>query len=144
MARSDKLYKDSPTTERDEESGKVAVKKKKPEEKKADANKQGTVGDGEPMHAGIEPHARHAMERLAMHAKHENEHHAHDAGKHGDKKEMHARHQKEMADMHKRHDKELTKGADSTELKPESEAGNKGEKKKEGAEEGSAKEKKKD
>lgn len=94
------MYKDSPTLERDEESGKMRQGKKKDEHPVIDAGAE----------EGIPHAARHAMERLHMHAKHEQEHHAHDHGKHGDKKEMHGRHQKEMSDMHKKHEKELGAG----------------------------------
>lgn len=95
-----KMYKDSPKMERSEETGKMDVKKK-PAHK--DDVKSGTEGE---VREGVPVHARHAMDRMALHHKHETEHYAHDQGDHGDKKEMHGRHEKEMADMHKRHHKE--------------------------------------
>lgn len=95
---SEKMYGSSPKMERDEADGKVKVKKSgKVDEANDMAEDQ---GDGEAV-----PMARHAMDRLAMHHKHENEHHAHRSG---DKKEMHKRHQSEMASMHKMHEKEHT------------------------------------
>lgn len=106
--RAAKMYKDSPSMERNEE-GKMDVKKK-PAHK--DDVKAGTEGE---VREGIPAHARHAIERMELHHKHQHEHHAHDHGKHGDKKEMHERHEKEHRDMHKRHEKEM-KSPDGQEM----------------------------
>ena len=102
-SRSERMYSDSPSLKRDEDSGKMAVKKPSEEKKKADEAQSGTDGadrggaDGDMM-------SRHAMDRLAMHSKHEGEHHAH---KGGDKKDMHKRHVSEMKAMHSSHEKEM-------------------------------------
>lgn len=106
MASMDKkLYKNSPTMERNAE-GKMAAKKGPTEaEKKSSEVNAGTEGVA---HEGMPPHARHALERRDMHNRHETEHAIHDNGKGGSKKDMHGRHEKEMAEMHKRHDKEST------------------------------------
>ena len=97
----DKMYGSSPKMERDEKSGDMKVKKKAAEKEGKD-----TTGEAEDKGSGQEvPMARHAMDRLSLHHKHENEHMAH---KGGDKKEMHKRHQAEMASMHKSHEKEHT------------------------------------
>lgn len=99
MARKDR-YKDSPTLKRDEESGKMTATQKNAERTNDDT--EGLVTE-----EGVPHHARHAVERMTMHSKHEHEHHTHDYGKHGDKKELHGRHESEMKSMHKRHEKEL-------------------------------------
>jgi len=99
MSRADKMYKDSPELQRNEESGKMAVVKKASKEKESSDEK----GEND----GIPAPARHQMERMELHSKHQHEHHAHDSGKHGSKSEMHARHVKEYQDMFKRHEKEL-------------------------------------
>ena len=96
MSRADKLYKNSPELQRDEESGKMAVTKTTREEPKA----KETEGEALPVES------RHAMDRLSLHHKHEGEHMAH---KGGDKKEMHKRHLAEHEAMMKRHEKELGK-----------------------------------
>lgn len=114
--RTERMYKDSPSMERDEDSGKMDVKKK-PDH--AEAVKDGTEGV---VREGVPTHARHHMERMEMHHKHQHEHHAHDHGKHGEKKEMHGRHQKEMSDMHKRHEKESGKDGESMISKVEADA----------------------
>lgn len=107
MGKAAKMYKDSPKLERDDESGKMEAKKP---DHKEEEKKDGTEGeDRGGMKDGVPAHARHVIERMGMHHKHENEHHTHDHGKHGDKKEMHGRHQKEMSEMHKRHEKEAGK-----------------------------------
>jgi len=96
MARPEKMYSKSPELKRDE-GGKMSV----------GVAKAPTSDAPEQKDMGIPPAARHAMERLDLHTKHEREHHMHDHGKHGGKKEVHGRHAKEIADMHKRHEKEL-------------------------------------
>lgn len=96
MAKSDKLYGESPKLERDDESGKVEVKK--PAKAEAEAEGQETEGMPAP--------ARHAMDRMSMFMKHENEHAMSDYGKGGSKAEMMARHTEEMKAMVKRHEKE--------------------------------------
>lgn len=100
MARPDKMYKDSPELARDEESGKMTVKKS---ETREEPKARETEGESLPVHA------RHAHERREMHHRHQLEHAIHDNGKGGSKKDMHERHREEMAAMHKRHDKELGK-----------------------------------
>ena len=102
----EKLYGNSPKMERDEESGKMGIKKKS-------AAKEGkdTTGEAEDQGSGqgVPMEVQHSMERHEAHHSREREHHMHDMGKHGDKKEMHGRHEKMMADMHKKHEKELGK-----------------------------------
>lgn len=101
----DKLFGSSPKMERDEESGKMSVKKKV-------AAKEGKdpTGEAEDQGSGqqIPMEVRHSMERHELHHSHEREHHMHDMGKHGDKKEMHSRHEKMRGDLHKRHEKEMS------------------------------------
>lgn len=122
MARHERMYKDSPRLDRDED-GKMGIKKGPSEdEKKSSRTSDGTQG--------MEIHERHASERremkhrhigehLAMHHRHELEHAHH---KHGSKellherherelKEMHGRHESEDKSMHDRHEKEETGGA---------------------------------
>lgn len=101
-SKSEKMYGDSPTTERDEESGKVGVKKPKPKTAEAD------LGDGEPInvHQANERRGmahRHMGDMMAMHDRHEMEH----SSAKGDMKEMHGRHEAEMAEMHGRHAKDM-------------------------------------
>lgn len=101
-SKHEKFYKDSPKLERDAETGDMKVSKK---EKKAEAVQTGTEGvqrDEEMPHDDTS--ARHAMDRLSLHHKHENEHHAH---KGGDKHDMHERHVSEHKAMFKKHEKEL-------------------------------------
>lgn len=95
--RSEKMYKDSPKLERDDESGKV--ERKKPTSKAAE-KEAGTEGENR---GGMEDHHGAVLDRHHMYAKHEHEHAMH---KDGDKKEMHERHQAEMKAMHKKHEKE--------------------------------------
>lgn len=73
--RSDR-YKDSPTMERDDESGKMAVKKKSPTEAEKDSARvnSGTAGIQEHDEAIMKLHNKHAKERMEMHHKHEKEH----------------------------------------------------------------------
>lgn len=99
----DQMFGNSPKMERDEESGKVAIKKKVVD--------KDTTGEAEDQGSGeqIPMAARHGMERAEMHMNHQREHHMHDHGKHGDKKEMHDRHEKMMKEMHARHEKETGK-----------------------------------
>lgn len=101
--QANKMYGDSPRLER-EESGKVAVKKKTAEKEDKD-----TTGEGEDQGSGeqMPMMVRHSMERHEMNHAHEREHHMHDMGKHGDKKEMHERHEKMRKEMHSRHEKEM-------------------------------------
>lgn len=76
MAKSDKMYKDGPKIERNEE-GKTVVKKGGKDEKKETAGEKKVV-EGETQTDGIEQHI----------------------------KDMHERHANELKDMHKRHEKE--------------------------------------
>ena len=85
MAKSSKLYKDSPTIEKDGE-GRASIKKPS----KADGEDMGTqgnpqegAGDGVPVQTK-EMHDRHMQEMKDMHERHEGEH-----------KDMHKRHLKE-------------------------------------------------
>lgn len=112
MARADKMYKDSPELGRDEESGKMKIKK-------TDSKIHREASEAESGTAGMPVHERHAMERREVHHRHETEHAMH--GK-GDKKELHSRHEKERSDMVKRHEKEHgkeSKGSGSGEEKIE-------------------------
>lgn len=93
MAKSDKLYKDSPKVEKDE-NGKPGVKKPS----KADAVDMGTegnplegAGDGMPVETTPqgEMHDRHAREMKDMHKRHEDEH--------KDMNKRHAKEQKKLA-----------------------------------------------
>lgn len=100
---SKKMYGNAPKLERDDEDGKVKVKKSDKSEDKEATTEGGAESEGVPMMA------RHHMERSEMHMKHQREHHMHDHGKHGDKKEMHKRQIEEHEMMHKRHEKEMGK-----------------------------------
>ena len=101
---SEKMFGNSPKSERDPEDGKVKVKK-------ADkAKDEEAVTEGGAEGEGAHVTARHSMERAEMHMKHHREHHTHDMAKHGDKKELHARHEDELKMLHKKHEKELGKG----------------------------------
>ena len=98
-----KMYGNSPKLERDEKSGDMAVKRKEKPEEKAEGEDQGSASGGVPVTA------RHSMERMELHSKHEREHMMHDHGKHGDKKELHERHEEEFKAIHAKHEKELGK-----------------------------------
>lgn len=106
MSRADSVYKNSPTLERDGESGKMKVgKMPSPAEKESSKVADGTAGMPE-----VERHAterremkhRHIKEHMDMHHRHEMEH----AGHKGDKKEMHKRHLEELTKAHERHESE--------------------------------------
>lgn len=81
MARSDKMYKDSPKIDKDE-NGKAVVKKSSGEEKKEEATSgKGEIGDSKtPIQ---EMHDRHLSEMKDMHKRHQKEHTAM-SEKHGD------------------------------------------------------------
>lgn len=116
VSKAEKMYGNSPHLERDEESGKMGIKKS--------ATKASEEHGTEGMHAHERHeherrvmHHRHLKEHMDLHHKHEMEHSMHEAMKHGHKgalherhereyKEMHARHHSEMKDMHDRHEKE--------------------------------------
>ena len=87
MAKSEKLYKDSPTMKRGED-GHMGVHKPKEADKEDMGLAGGEIegaGNGMPVHAKMaEMHKRH----------------------HEEMKSMHGRHESEAADMHKRHQKE--------------------------------------
>ena len=109
MSKADKMYKDSPKIEKDEE-GKLKVSKKSDAKEAVD----GEEAAGEPGMEGMKHEVRHAAERRALHHKHMKEHmelhHKHEmehAAHKGDKKEMHTRHEKEHKEMHGRHEKEM-------------------------------------
>lgn len=109
---SKEMYKDSPKLEKGKD-GKMSVNAGPTEAEKVANTENGQQG-GQPVHEEAMPMpVRHASERHAMHAKHEQEHGMHDAGKHGDKKEMHARHEADHKAMHKKHEKEMAKASDS-------------------------------
>ena len=94
------LYDESPTI-KGEEEGKPKVVKPTAKEKSDGQSEKAVEDEGFPIHS------RHAMERHAMHGRHEHEHSLHEH-KHGmkGKEEMHGRHEKEMKEMHTRHEKE--------------------------------------
>lgn len=90
MAKSAKLYKDSPSIQKDED-GKPGIKK--PSE--ATGENMGTEGNPIPGSDGKMPvNAEHESERKSMHKRHEEE-----------LSSMHERHGKDVAEMHKRHEK---------------------------------------
>lgn len=97
---SEKLYKDSPEMKRDDESGKMSVKKKEKGEPTEAEKESARVSDGT---AGMPVHERHGMERADMIKRHEAEHKALGDAERAD---VHARHSKEYSDMLKRHDKD--------------------------------------
>ena len=100
-SRSDRMYADSPGLQRDQESGKVAVKKM-PKEGKV-AVRDGSDGVPTEVHQPTERrdmHTRHMNGHMAIHGKHETEHAMH---KGGDKAAMHRRHEAEMKDTGARH-----------------------------------------
>src|SRR5690348_16651635 len=105
MARSDKLYSDSPRLERDDESGKVETKKpsKKAEKEPGETGTEGMAVNERHAHERREVHHHHIAEHLATHHRNEMEH-THEKG---DKKALHERHEQEFADMRARHGKEL-------------------------------------
>lgn len=115
-SRKERMYdKDKqPRMERDKK-GDMAVTKGKVKNEEKEAGAEGAMREPEEHGADQDMGARHSMDRLSMHTKHEGEHMAH---KEGDKKEMHGRHQKEIKDMHKRHEKEMDgkEGADGEEM----------------------------
>lgn len=73
--RSDR-YKDSPTMERDGDSGKMEVKKNSPTAAEKDSARVNSGTDGMQEHdqAVMKLHQKHAKERMDMHHKHEKEH----------------------------------------------------------------------
>lgn len=114
MAKSDKLYKDSPSVERDKESGEVGVKK--PSEADGE-NMQvdGVKSDGEKGGMPVNVHQaserrevkhKHVGEHLAMHHRHEMEHESMPA-EGGDKKTLTKKHDTELSAMHDRHAQEM-------------------------------------
>lgn len=101
-SKSEKMYKDSPELERDEKSGKMAVKKRA--DKK---DNEAVIGDGELVdarHASerSELKHRHVSEHLKMHHRHEMEHSSHT----GEITELHKRHMTELKAMHGEHEGE--------------------------------------
>ena len=110
-----KMYGHSPKTERDEESGKVVVKKASKGEEDAEGENESGSGETTPVMA------RHSMERMDMNHAHEREHMMHDHGKGGDKKDMHDRHEKMRKELHARHEKEMGKGEKTPEMGKEKE-----------------------
>lgn len=113
MAKSQIMYKDSPTTKRGAD-GKVGVSRPT----QADNENAATAGNPLPgapesgdmalnVHQANERHEihhKHVAEHLDTHRRHESEHMSH---KGGDKAEMHKRHEKEMKEMHDRHHTEI-------------------------------------
>lgn len=106
MAKSDKLYGDSPTLERDEESGKVEAKRPK----RDGAEEKGVEGmppEARHRHERREMKHRHLNEHMALHHRHEIEHAHHDEGKGGHKGALHERHERELEELHSRHHKDV-------------------------------------
>ena len=106
--RSERMYGNSPTMKRDEDTGEMGVHKKEAKEPE-----KGTLGE---VTEGGKPAERHAHERIALHHKHVKEHlelhHKHEvehAHHKGEKKALHERHEKEYGEMHKNHEGELKK-----------------------------------
>jgi hypothetical protein len=126
MSRSEKMYGNSPTMERNEE-GKMKVTKPEKKEKGEMEHARGNSAGMNEHEDGLPPVARHAMERRDMHARHETEHMMHDHKGTSEKTEMHSRHEKLMKEMHKRHETELKEGVRA----PAGEKENKKEQKKE-------------
>ena len=105
-----KAYKDTPHMQRDEETGKMALKKgvSGGDGEQAAAN-GGYAGLPVHMHQAGERREmkhRHIQEHLAMHHKHETEHAHHDHSVHGGKEKMHERHERDLKEMHNRHEHE--------------------------------------
>ena len=99
------LYDESPQISHDlEKGGSKVVKAKKKDE--GDGPKEKGVKDEGFKETGMPKHVRHAMERHAMHGRHEVEHSMHDMHGEKHKEAMHERHEKEFKDMHTRHEKE--------------------------------------
>lgn len=121
MARSDDLYKDKPSLERDDK-GKVTVTRKITDTtggkgvSKNDESAAGEMGTRD-RHASKrrEMHHRHIMEHHALHHSHENE----EAMTKGDKGAMHDRQEGEIRDMAKRHLAETKAMHDQQEQEPE-------------------------
>jgi hypothetical protein len=125
MARSDKLYKDSPKLERDGESGEMAVKKSENSKTVGEDGSSAEMGgDTQKAAERRETKHRHITEHLAMHHRHESEH----ASSKAPSEEMHGRHETELKEMHGRHEKEI-----KAMHKRHAESGVKEEKKSEGA-----------
>lgn len=96
MAKSSKLYKDSPKITKDDE-GRPGVQKPDP----ADSENAGLEGNPLPGSEGKMPvNEEHMAEHKAMHKRHEEE-----------TKSMHERHESDLKEMHKRHEK--TKGKEA-------------------------------
>lgn len=99
MAKSSKLYKDSPSIEKGED-GKPGIKGPS----KADGENMGTEGNPLPGSDGKMPvNEEHMAEHKAMHKRHQEEQVA-----------MHDRHETDVKEMHKRHEKTKGKEAEST------------------------------
>lgn len=96
MAKSEKLYKDSPSLKRDEESGKVGVEKPS----KADGENMGTEGNAIPGSSGEMPVGpeHHKAELHSILKRHEEE-----------QKSMHDRHEKDIKEHHERIEKSKAK-----------------------------------
>ena len=102
MSIAKKMYDSTPTMERDEESGKMKVKKAEKKVEEADAQ----IKEDQ----GIPAYLRHSIERREVHNRHETEHMVGDHGKES-KEELHKRHQEEIKMLHKKHEKELAKAS---------------------------------
>lgn len=74
--RHTKMYKDSPEMKRDEESGKMAVKKKSPTEAEKASSEVSSGTAGMQQHEGHmqELEHKHSKERMELFHKHEKEH----------------------------------------------------------------------
>ena len=101
MSKSERLYKNSPSVERDKESGEVGIKRP------SEADKESAGLSGSPL-PGSDGEMPIAVEQ--MHDRHKRE-----------MKDTHKRHEDEIKDMHKRHLKEVAKemGKEDAEEKDE-------------------------
>jgi len=148
-SRADKLYGDSPSLERDTDSGAMKVAKtNKDDEMKNALSGEGGAG-GEPLHMRHanerhETHVRHIHERMqmhqkhqvehaggedkaALHARHETEHEAMNSRHHAEKKALHKRHEKELSNPGGVHGEPTKKGGEKKEARaePEGKSGDK-------------------
>jgi hypothetical protein len=122
MAKSDKLYSDSPSIKKDKE-GKTAVKRPSQAEPADQSQAGATPGVEDPadttspdIHQSErrEVHNKHAKEAMDMHHRHEMEHQVHK----GDKKELHKKHLEEHEAMHRRQEQEMAEMQSRQEANP--------------------------
>lgn len=112
MAKSDRLYKNSPKLARDEETGEMGIAK--PNDETANdgddgsSAEMGATPEAAKSHERRELHHKHVKEKLDLHHRHEMAHAAGHADKkaHEDEhKAMTERHHHEFVEMSKRHSK---------------------------------------